>query len=80
MCNLVLNKRAVEDKYAISFDNYFADALENLLPLEKDGLIELGSECIYVPEHARIYIRAICARFDAYLNTDAVLTRYSKAI
>lgn len=80
MCNLKLDKTAIAQKYHIDFDSYFAQALSNLAPLERDGLIALNDHSIVVPEHARIYIRAICARFDAYLNSDEVLTRYSKAI
>ena len=47
---------------------------------EEDGLIETTSRYIRVPESARIYIRAICARFDAYLNASEILSSYSKAI
>lgn len=80
MCNLVVVKQAIESKHHIKFDEYFASALDNLAEMKQDGLIEITSEYIRVPESARIYIRAICARFDAYLNRSETLSSYSKAI
>ena len=80
MCNLHLDKTAIEKKHHIVFDDYFEDALDALASIVNDGLIALNDESIHVPEHARIYIRAICARFDAYLNTNEIVSRYSKAI
>ncbi len=80
MCNLVVVKQAIESKHHIKFDEYFASALDNLAEMKQDGLIEITSEYIRVSESARIYIRAICARFDAYLNRSETLSSYSRAI
>lgn len=80
MCNLYLDKSDIQKRYEIDFNHYFKTELNSLLSLEKDGLIALGKHEINVPETARIYIRAICARFDAYLNTNLNIFRYSKAI
>jgi len=80
MCNLAVDKNVISDKHHIIFDEYFINALESLSGLEADGLVEITSRYIRVPESARIYIRAVCARFDAYLNTSETLSSYSKAI
>ena len=85
MCNLAVDKQVIANKYHIIFDEYFTEALDNLVRLEEDGLVEITQHSIKVPEKARIYIRAICARFDAYLNVDEPMSncasnRYSKAI
>lgn len=80
MCNLFVDKQQVSDEHRIIFDEYFAQSLENLAGLHEDGLVEITPKYIRVPESARIYIRAICARFDAYLNVDETLVNYSKAI
>lgn len=80
MCNLAVNKKEISRKYHINFDEYFAGALDNLTPLLKDGVVILSENRIEVPEHARIFIRAICARFDAYLNDNQAFNRYSRAI
>jgi oxygen-independent coproporphyrinogen-3 oxidase len=80
MCNLEVNKPYIEKKHHIIFDEYFSGALNNLSGLEDDGLVRLSPHSISIPEKARIYVRAICARFDAYLNVSETLSNYSKAI
>lgn len=80
MCNLRVDKKRIEDKHTIVFDDYFLDALSQLDPMAYDGLVDINPETIDVPEHARIYIRSICAKFDAYLNSHETITQYSKAI
>lgn len=80
MCNLSLKKDAIEGKYGIAFDDYFAIELDALRPLQKDGLVLHMNEGIVVPESARIFIRAICATFDAYVDSTKNMTRFSKAI
>ena len=80
MCNLSLDKGVIESKYDIIFDDYFAIELDALRPLQKDGLVLHMDKGIVVPESARIFIRAICAVFDAYLDSTKNMTRFSKAI
>ena len=80
MCNLSLKKTTIERKYHISFDDYFAIELDALRPLQKDGLVLHMDKGIVVPESARIFIRAICATFDAYVEPTENMTRFSKAI
>ena len=80
MCNLSLTKDAIEGKYGITFDDYFAIELDALRPLQKDGLVLQMDKGIVVPESARIFIRAICATFDAYVDSTENMARFSKAI
>jgi oxygen-independent coproporphyrinogen-3 oxidase len=80
MCILYLDKKDIEDKYGIKFNGYFCIELTSLKSLVTDGIIELSDRYINVPDKSRIYIRAICARFDAYLNKDHHISRYSAAI
>ncbi|BFT30063.1 oxygen-independent coproporphyrinogen III oxidase [Alteromonas sp. D210916BOD_24] len=80
MCNLKVDKRVIEARYALIFDDYFEQALANLTHIAEDGLVILKEDEIRIPEHGRIFSRAICARFDAYLNTEEKLGCYSKAI
>ncbi|AFV85863.1 oxygen-independent coproporphyrinogen III oxidase [Alteromonas mediterranea] len=80
MCNLSVDKQSISSKHHIIFDEYFSEALSNLERLADDGIIEISAHHIRVPEHARIFIRAVCARFDAYLNATEMLSNYSKAI
>lgn len=80
MCNLQLNKTTIEQRHKINFDAYFAAELSSLQPLCEDNLLHIHKDMIEVPSSARIYIRAICARFDAYLNKEHKVLGYSSAI
>ncbi len=68
MCNFRLIKENIEQKYAIDFDSYFADALNNLKEMEADGLIILEADRLRVTTPGRLLIRNIAMQFDAYLN------------
>jgi oxygen-independent coproporphyrinogen-3 oxidase len=67
MCNFKLSKKAIEDKYGISFDSYFADALNSLQSFQVDGLVRLEEGWVRVLPAGRLLIRNIAMNFDAYL-------------
>jgi len=67
MCNFRLNKSFFEEKYNIQFDDYFAEALENLKSFEDDNLILLGEKQLKVTDIGRLLIRNIAMNFDYYL-------------
>ncbi len=69
MCNFELSKTALESRFAIVFDRYFSDALTDLQPLERDGLIVLGGDSIRVRNEGRLFIRNIAMTFDSYLRS-----------
>jgi oxygen-independent coproporphyrinogen-3 oxidase len=67
MCDLELDKREVEGKFGILFDEYFAGALAKLnefVPLE---LLSLERDRIVVSDTGRFVLRNIAMCFDAYL-------------
>jgi oxygen-independent coproporphyrinogen-3 oxidase len=68
MCDLSLDKASIEGRWNIRFDDYFADSLKLLKPLEADGLVEAGSAEIRVTHLGRLFLRNIAMSFDAYLN------------
>ena len=81
MCNNRLQKPAVEARFRIQFDQYFADALEALKPLQADGLVELDSDEIRVTEQGRFVVRNIAMAFDWYLKQESSTKAiYSKTI
>lgn len=61
-----------------SFWHYFSDALERLQPFMEDGLVEIYAERIKVTDTGRLWVRSICACFDAYLNSGQ--RHYSKVV
>ncbi|WP_041933334.1 oxygen-independent coproporphyrinogen III oxidase [Gloeothece verrucosa] len=66
MCHFRLDKRAIETKYNIHFDEYFSWEEQALKALENDGLIDLFSDRIEVTPIGRLLIRNIAYTFDAY--------------
>ncbi len=80
MCNLKVDKKAVETRYDINFDVYFADAIHALAPLVAEQLIENDDDFLVVKNRARLIIRSICMAFDAYLPGERQPMRYSRII
>ncbi|ACB51675.1 oxygen independent coprophorphyrinogen III oxidase 1 [Crocosphaera subtropica ATCC 51142] len=72
MCQSQLYKDRIEEKYNLNFDldfdEYFAQELIDLKPLEADGLIHLHSDRLEVTNTGRWLIRNIAAVFDPYLK------------
>ena len=66
ICNFRLEIRQIEDKFGIDFDTYFESELEELKPMEADGLLTLSGKEIKVTPLGRLLIRNICMVFDIY--------------
>jgi oxygen-independent coproporphyrinogen-3 oxidase len=67
LCHGIVVKSEIERDFGISFDEYFAGALERLRPREEDGLIELRPGEIAATPLGRIFLRNLAMPFDAYL-------------
>ena len=88
MCQGEVRIGALEQRHAIDFTNYFADALLELQPLQADGLVRLEPGRIAVTAQGRLLLRNIAMCFDHYLQTPATPTepattaapRFSRAI
>jgi len=78
MCHLHLDIEQLEQKYKISFADYFADALPKLADMQKDGLLNLNDKEIQVQPVGKWFIRNICMLFDNYLSQSK--TQYSKVV
>jgi len=66
MCHFELDYQRIEQEYSIVFTEYFADALQQLEAMQKDGLLELSTQGIFVKPGGRLLIRNICMAFDQY--------------
>lgn len=79
ICHFELDIPAFCQRWQIeSFWQYFADALQRLQPFMEDGLVEVYAGRIKVTDNGRLWVRSICACFDAYLNQGQ--QRYSKVV
>lgn len=70
MCNLVLDRRAIEDRFGIDFEHYFAEELAELRApdgIVRDGLLRIHADRMEVVGHGRTFLRNICMVFDRHL-------------
>ncbi len=70
MCDLELDQRKIEEKFDISFENYFKDAIGQLQGFRDDGLVRFSKGKIAVTETGHLLIRNIAMAFDSYLQKD----------
>lgn len=80
MCQGSLIYESIELAYLIDFKKYFANELDALKPLEKNGMIYLDEQGIYVTEIGWFFVRAVAMVFDKYLQSDKNRARFSKII
>ena len=66
MCGLELQFDRIEEKYNISFTDYFSDELEKMEPFRLKGLLVTGSDHIRVTETGRLFVRNLVHPFDRY--------------
>lgn len=77
MCHLQIDKRAVEQKFGIDFESYFAADLPKLDSFINDELLENNSERIFIKGAGKLIIRNVAMCFDAHL---AAMTKVNKPV
>ena len=87
MCQGEIPIGALERRYLIDFNEYFATALERLRPLVDDGLVRIEPDRITATSRGRLLLRNMAMCFDHYLHTpgparpaDTATPRFSRAI
>ena len=68
MCRNDIDIAALEDRFEITFSEYFASAELALQQLESDGLLTRDAGHIVPTARGRLLLRVIAACFDAYLK------------
>lgn len=68
MCNLEIDKRDIETKFGINFEDYFAADIPKLKFFIEDELLENNADKIKVIGSGILVIRNIAMCFDAYLE------------
>jgi len=82
MCQGEIPVAALERRYGIVFEVYFAEALRRLQPLAADGLVRIVPDRIRVSPQGQLLLRNIAMCFDRYLDDSSPLTppRFSQAV
>lgn len=78
MCNFYLEKRAVEERFGIAFDQAFAHELAELASpdgLIANGFVTLSREALHVEPLGRLFVRNVAMLFDRYLQNKKSETR-----
>lgn len=81
MCRGAVSPTRIEASYALDFDSYFADELQQLQGLSRDGLLDhCDHERIQVSARGRALLRTVAMVFDAHLRSPQEARQYSKVI
>ena len=80
ICNFVLDFSSIEERWDISFSDYFKDGLSSLEAMAGDGLLDLTEQGIRVLPRGRLLIRNICMVFDRYLSPVTQQKNFSRVI
>ncbi len=80
MCQGVIDKATFGARHRLRFDEYFVRERQRLQPLVADGLVEEDARAIRVTARGRLLLRIIAMCFDAYLQEDSQVARYSRVI
>ena len=78
MCNFHLEKRAVEERFGIAFDQVFARELAELASpdgLIANGFVTVSREALHVEPLGRLFVRNVAMLFDRYLRDKKSDTR-----
>jgi oxygen-independent coproporphyrinogen III oxidase len=67
MCHLSIDKKEVEKRFGIEFDDYFAQDLPKLDEFVGEGMVEVTDDEICVLGQGKLILRNIAMCFDAYL-------------
>lgn len=79
ICHFTLDIKAFNEQWQLEhFWHYFDSALQQLQPFIEDGLVEVYAGRLQVTGLGRLWVRSICACFDAYLQQGQ--QRYSKVV
>ena len=68
MSNFSLNIKRIEERFNITFKDYFADAILELQEFVNDDLLNINDDKIEATPTGTMLIRNICMPFDAYLK------------
>jgi oxygen-independent coproporphyrinogen-3 oxidase len=68
MCHCALPVSALEEKYEISFEKYFAREWEAMKAFEEEGLLELHQHSLQLSKLGILFMRNVAMPFDRYLK------------
>jgi oxygen-independent coproporphyrinogen III oxidase len=67
MCNFVVRKADVKERFGVEFDEYLASSLARLDDVREAGFVVVDDEGLRVTPQGRVFVRNVCMAFDRYL-------------
>jgi oxygen-independent coproporphyrinogen-3 oxidase len=83
MCNFHVGRAAIEQRFGIGFDRYFAGELDQLAGSEgpvAHGFLRIDRDGLTVTPDGRLFVRNICMTFDRYLPAHESKPVFSRTI
>ena len=80
ICQFKLNYAQFYQQNLVDFKTYFAEELNDLEVMQRDGLVKLTDTGIIINPPGRLLIRNICMVFDKYLRRMQDPIAFSKTI
>jgi oxygen-independent coproporphyrinogen-3 oxidase len=83
MCNFHCASAAIEGRFGLAFESYFASELERLVAPEgpvAHGFLRVDGEGLTVTAEGRLFVRNICMTFDRYLPSHDSRPVFSRTI
>lgn len=80
MCNFRLNFGLLEEKFGVTYDDYFKNEHAGLTDFEKDQFLRRTGEGLEITPLGRTFVRNIAMTFDAYLAGQGKKATYSRTI
>lgn len=80
MCRGEIDFRAFSEQHGIDFKGTFGPELENLAPLEADGLLISSDSGFKVTDTGRLFLRNVAMVFDGYRSQKLTRPVYSKTV
>jgi oxygen-independent coproporphyrinogen-3 oxidase len=83
MCNFFVDRAAIESRFGVDFEEYFATELDGLQadggPVS-DGFVRIGPDGLEVTPDGRLFVRTVCMHFDRYLRRHSGQSVFSRTI
>jgi oxygen-independent coproporphyrinogen III oxidase len=80
MCQGKVVFESIELAHLVDFSSYFADELEVLRGMARQGLVQLEVDRIQVTELGWFFVRGVAMVFDRYLQADRNRARFSRIL
>jgi oxygen-independent coproporphyrinogen-3 oxidase len=66
MCNFRIDRRAIEERFGLSFDEAFAEDLSRMEDHAKNGMVTIDQDEIRATPEGELFIRNLAMCFDVY--------------